>query len=136
MLHDTFVLKGNFLFTPTPDQLALHPDSYLLCKEGRTAGLFPQLPEAYRDLPLHDHGDKLILPGLVDLHVHASQYAFRGMGMDLELLDWLESNTFPEEGKFADPVYAQAAYEIFVRDLTRSATTRACVFATARPPWC
>lgn len=134
MLHDTFVLKGNFLFTPTPDQLALHPDSYLLCEEGRTAGLFPQLPEAYRDLPLHDHGDKLILPGLVDLHVHASQYAFRGMGMDLELLDWLESTTFPEESKFADLSYAQRAYGIFVDDLTRSATTRACVFATIHRP--
>ena len=50
--------------------------------------------------------------------------------MDLELLDWLNTNTFPEESKYRDPEYARKAYDIFVKNLTHGATTRACVFAT------
>ena len=52
-----------------------------------------------KDIPVEDVGDKLIIPGLTDLHVHAPQYSFRGLGMDMELLDWLETNTFPEAAK-------------------------------------
>ena len=38
-----------------------------------------------------------VMPGLIDLHVHAPQYPFRGLGMDQELIDWLNTHTFPEE---------------------------------------
>ncbi|MBR1686336.1 MAG: amidohydrolase family protein, partial [Clostridia bacterium] len=57
-----------------------------------------------------DYGDCLIIPGMVDLHIHAPQYAFRGTGMDDELLDWLKLRTFPEETKYADLEYAARAY--------------------------
>lgn len=100
----------------------------------KVAGVFAQLPEQYKDLPVEDHSGKLILPGLVDLHVHASQYAYRGLGMDMELLQWLEANAFPEESKFADLEYAEKAYGIFTRQLLHSATTRACIFATIHRP--
>ena len=54
------------------------------------------MPDEYASLPLYDYGDALIFPGMVDLHIHAPQYAFRGMCMDLELMDWLNRYTFPE----------------------------------------
>lgn len=133
MKHN-FVLRGNVLYTPQCGSLALHPDSYLVCENGRVAGIFRDLPEPYRTFPVEDFGDKLILPGLVDLHVHAGQYAFRGLGMDRELLAWLEHNAFPEESRFADAAYAARAYAIFVDALRRSATTRACIFATLHRP--
>lgn len=50
--------------------------------------------------------------------------------MDLPLLDWLNSNTFPEEAKYEDMNYAKAAYKNFVEDLKESPTTRAVIFAT------
>ena len=50
--------------------------------------------------------------------------------MDLELLDWLNTYTFPEEAKFRDLAYAEKAYDGFVAALRRSVTTRASVFAT------
>lgn len=50
--------------------------------------------------------------------------------MDLELLDWLNTHTFPEEAKYRDLEYAGKAYEMFVRDLKNGATTRAVVFGT------
>ena len=57
-------------------------------------------------------------------------YTFRAMGMDMELLEWLETNTFPEEAKYQDLEYARRAYRIFTDNLKRSATTTACIFGT------
>lgn len=133
-MEQTFALKGNIIFTPVCGKLEVRPRQYLVCENGLVAGIFETLPERFANIPVHDHGDRLILPGLVDLHVHASQYAYRGLGMDMELLDWLEENAFPEEARFADPAYAAAAYRVFADELTRSATTRASIFATVHRP--
>ena len=54
--------------------------------------------------------------------------------MDLELLDWLNTITFPQEARYADLDYAKKAYSIFVDDLKHSFTTRACIFATLHRP--
>lgn len=133
-MERTFALKGNLIFTPACGRLEVRPGQYLVCEDGLVAGIFETLPGRFGGIPVHDHGDRLILPGLVDLHVHASQYAYRGLGMDMELLDWLEENAFPEEARFAEQEYAAAAYRVFTDELTRSATTRACVFATVHRP--
>ena len=50
--------------------------------------------------------------------------------MDLELLDWLENYTFPAEAKYENPEYALKTYQGFVDRMVKSATTRACIFAT------
>ena len=109
-------------------------DGYLVCENGRIAGVFSALPAQYAALPLLDYTGKLILPGMTDLHVHAPQFAFRGLGMDLELLEWLNTYTFPEESKYADLEYADRAYTSFVDHLRRSTTTRAAIFATIHVP--
>ncbi|MEM1484230.1 amidohydrolase family protein [Oscillospiraceae bacterium PP1C4] len=129
-----FVLKGNLLYCKDADQIISAPNSYLVCEEGKVAGVFDTLPDHYTGIPVTDYGDKLIIPGLVDLHLHAPQYSFRGLGMDLELLDWLNINTFPEESKYADLDYARKAYQMFADAMAAGATTRACVFATIHVP--
>lgn len=77
-----------------------------------------------------DLGDRLLIPAMNDLHVHAPQYRNQGLAMDMELLPWLQNYTFPEEMKFADPAYAVRMYRRFVHDLWRFGTMRSCVFAT------
>ena len=47
--------------------------------------------------------------------------------MDMELIDWLNKVTFPEEVKFRDRLYAERSYDMFVEDLYEGATTRAAV---------
>ncbi len=133
-MHRNFVLKGTVCYSQSPHALVTLPDAYLVCEEGVCAGVFAGWPEAYRAFPLTDCGTKLIVPGLIDLHVHAPQYAFRGLGMDLELLEWLAAHTFPEESKYRDLGYAREAYTAFVDALTRGPNTRACVFATCHLP--
>lgn len=131
---NAFVLKGNLCDSESADRIRLIPNGYLVCEDGVCRGAFETLPEQYRNLPVMDFGDRMILPGLVDLHVHAPQFAFRGLGMDMELLDWLNTYTFPEESKYAELAYAERAYGQFVDHLRRSATTRTAVFATIHAP--
>ena len=117
-----------------PGALETMPDSFLVCMEGKSAGAFPRLPKQYAALPVFDYRGRLIIPGLVDLHTHAPQFAFRGMGMDLELLDWLSIHSFPEEAKYRDLAYARKAYGLFVDHLKRGPNTRVVVFATVHVP--
>lgn len=129
-----FVWKGHIIDSLDRHSLRVRENGYLVCQEGRCAGVFDVLPEQYRNLPLEDFGDRLIIPGMTDLHIHAPQFAFRGLGMDMELLDWLNTHTFPEEAKYRDLDYARRAYGQFTAHLRRSETTRACIFATVHVP--
>ena len=127
---NSVILKGNILYTAEARRLEVRPQAYVVCENGVCRGVFDEIPAEYADLPVEDHGDCLIFPGLVDMHLHAPQFAFRGTGMDLELLDWLQSYTFPEESKYADLEYAAKAYGMLADQLSKSATTRAVIFAT------
>ena len=129
MSDNAFALKG--LFVDTPEIGALRTrEGYLVCKDGVIAGFYDTLPDCFSGIEVTDCGDALVIPGMSDLHLHASQYSYCGTAMDLELLDWLDNYTYPEEGRYADPAHAKAYYEIFTRDLLHTATTRAAIFAT------
>ncbi len=125
-----FVLKGDICYSIDKNTLCTIENGYCVCVDTVSKGVFTTLPKEYSTLPLYDYSGKLIIPGLVDLHIHAPQFAFRGLNMDSELLSWLNENAFPEEAKFADLSYAKKAYTIFAEALKNSVTTRACIFAT------
>lgn len=128
--ESSFALKGSVAYSNFDKKIETLRNGYVICEGGRCAGVFAKLPSKYEGIPVTDYGDKLIVPGMTDLHVHAPQYTFRGIGMDLELLDWLNQHTFPEESKYSELSYAKQAYTVFAEDLRRCFTTRAVVFAT------
>ena len=82
-----FALKGNICFSQGKNKISVHEQSYLICENGVCAGIFKELPEGFLHIPVRDAGDSLIIPGLSDIHLHAPQYSFRGMGTDWEFLD-------------------------------------------------
>ncbi len=134
MEQNSFILKGNICYAKIKDEISVADQGYLVCCRGISHGVYPVVPEKYQNLPVIDHQDMLIIPGMSDLHVHAPQYPFRGLGMDLELLEWLNTHIFPEESRYADLEYAKEAYQIFTDDLRGSASTRAVVFGTIHTP--
>lgn len=71
-----------------------------------------------------------VLPGFVDLHVHAPQYAQLGTALDRPLEEWLVDYTFPLEARFADLAFADRVYSALVADLLALGTTTALMFAT------
>ncbi len=71
-----------------------------------------------------------LLPGLVDLHIHAPQWPQLGLALDLPLEEWLQACTFPLEARFRDIDYARAVYESLVGALLANGTTTAVYFAS------
>jgi len=122
VVKNSFILKGDICWSSESGVLQTSSGGYLVCVDGKSEGVFPNLPDRYKGLPIADYSPCLIVPGLTDLHIHAPQFAFRGLGMDLQLLDWLESRAFPEETKYADLEYARKAYRIFVEYIKNSQT--------------
>jgi len=120
-----YALKGNIVHIPALGRILVFPKSYIVFRDGKVTGIQKEFGG-----PFEDYGSNLIIPGLCDMHVHAPQYAMVGMGLDMELLPWLDTYTFPEESKYADAGYAKEVYEAFTQALIRAGTTRACVFGT------
>ncbi len=71
-----------------------------------------------------------LLPGLVDLHIHAPQFPQLGKALDLPLAEWLLKNTFPLEARYADVGFARRVYTALVETLLANGTTTALYFAT------
>ncbi len=129
-MNSTVILKGNILYTPRPSEFISIQHGYIIAVDGVVVYCGESIPPAYADCEVTDYGDNLIIPGFVDTHAHAPQYCNRGLGMDKELLPWLETYTFPEEAKFSDLDYARLVYGAFVQDLWRNGTTRSILFGT------
>ena len=130
---EEYIVRGNLIYTEPMEKFSALSDGGMVVRDGRIQSAGPYGAVADRGLPVLDYRDKLIIPGFVDLHVHAAQYHQIGMGMDETLIRWLEKYTFAEEERFADPERAAVLYADFIRELVYSGTTRAAVFATTHP---
>ena len=97
-----------------------HDDNYNEQKDKqKAAGKLVTLPE-----------DAYLLPGFVDLHIHAPQYPQLGSALDVPLEVWLQKYTFPLEARYADAAFARRSYRLLVDDLIANGTTTALYFAT------
>lgn len=129
MKHKAY--KANIIYTPTPAAFEVVPHGYVVVDDaGKVVTVSNALPTQWAHIEVEDLGDCILIPAMNDLHVHAPQFRNQGLAMDLELLPWLETYTFPEESKYANVAYARNVYSQFVRELWRHGTMRASVFAT------
>lgn len=135
------VLRGRLLtFMDRPadqharDCYAYWPDGALAIEKGKIAwrGDTADLPERFRAWPVRDHARNLILPGFIDAHTHFSQMQVIG-SYGAQLMDWLDTYTYPEEARFADPAHARAMAASFLDELIGHGVTTAAVYATSHP---
>ena len=125
------VYKAHILYTKERSRFEVLENGYVAVEDGCVVGISTDLSSLGGDeQSVTDFGDCLLIPAMNDMHVHAPQYRNQGIAMDMELLPWLKSYTFPEEKKYADTAYAERMYRRFIRDLWRFGTMRSCVFAT------
>ena len=83
-----------------------------------------------KDNHFFDFKDKILLPGFIDLHIHAPQWPQAGLALDDELSYWLNNFTFPLESKYQDLDYAREVYSDLVKTLLANGTTSAMYFGT------
>ncbi len=84
------------------------------------------------DHQIVDYQGHLIIPGMIDTHIHYPQVEVIASYGE-KLLDWLENYTFPTEGNFADKEHAAKIANFFLDELLRCGTTTALVFGTVHP---
>lgn len=110
-------------------------DGLLLVEDGRVARVGEAgrlLADLDDETPLEDFTGKLIVPGLIDCHVHSSQVDIIASYGE-QLLDWLNRYAYPAEMGFADEEHARTAADFFLDELLRNGTTTAAVFTTVHP---
>ena len=135
MMKTRLAIRGDLLdFTAEPAwgetesaAVRFRPDHWLLIEDGRIAAVQATAPGA--DWPREDHAGRLVLPGFVDTHVHSPQLDVIG-SYGSELLDWLNTYTFPAERRYADAAVAQQGAALFLDALLAHGTTAAVVFPT------
>ena len=124
------ILKGTIAYTPTKDEFSIYEDSYIIIEDGKVLSIEKELEDKYKDIEIEDYSGKLIIPGFVDLHLHATQYPNLGLGLDKELIPWLETYTFPEESKYTDLVYAEKVFKKLINELWAVGSLRTVIFSS------
>ena len=118
-----------------PDAAEYFDDGVLLVDGGHIAGTGPAGP-MLRELPSNvdvlDYTGKLLVPGMIDAHVHYPQTDIIGSHGG-QLLDWLTRYTFEAERQFGDTGHAREVADFFLDELLRNGTTSALIFATIHP---
>jgi guanine deaminase len=132
--------RGTFLHAPQRGRLECLKDALIVVAadgaisavhEGESAAAVAEARRLAKDGNLVTLGPKhYVLPGMVDLHVHAPQWPQLGQALDLPLQEWLQKFTFPLEARYSDTAFAMQVYESLVANLLANGTTTAMYFAT------
>lgn len=117
---------------PLEESYQYHEDGVLLVDNGEVVacGEATQVLAGLEgDYQLVEYGNALIMPGFIDTHIHYPQIEIIAAYGE-QLLEWLETYTFPSEAKFSDPQHARSIADRFLDELLRAGTTTALVFGT------
>lgn len=110
------------------DGLVVMQDGKILAA-GDYAELFPQYPELKE---IDKYENSVIIPGMIDTHVHYVQSPMIGSFGDT-LLKWLNQYTFPTESRFRSKEFADSVAKLFMSQILKQGTTTANVFSTTFP---
>lgn len=134
LLGQTFETTGNPMTGPWQDAVHIKSAGGVLIEGGTilhvddAEALRKRFPEAV----IEDYRQHLICPGFVDAQVHYPQTAIIA-SWGMQLIDWLDTYTFPEEMRFADPAYAARTAETYLDLVLSHGTTTVCSYATIHP---
>ena len=124
------IFKGIVINPVAPDRVDYYDPGYLVIEGERIARLTLDDPQSeFPGAEFRDMNEKIILPGFVDTHVHLPQFAIMGVGKG-QLLTWLNTCTYPEETRFADPQYAEKISTAFFDELIANGTTTAVIYCS------
>ncbi|TCD23346.1 guanine deaminase [Lelliottia amnigena] len=124
-------------FKQAPDEVMVYePDGIVAFGGGKITHFGPaeviekQLPP---DIEITNYGpDSLISAGFLDSHVHFPQTPMIG-AFGEQLLDWLNTYTFPMERRYADKTFASAVAKMFLNECLKNGITTSCVYCTVYP---
>lgn len=141
IIANRVVIRASFLHfindpakTESPEDAYQYiADGFLVIEDGKVKSLTPFTEKNAALYPIvEDKRGQLVMPGFIDTHIHYPQSEIIGSYGE-QLLEWLETYTFPTEKQFGDKEYAEEIATFFVRELLKNGTTSALVFGTVHP---
>ena len=127
------IFKGNIVNPKSKDILEEKKNCTIVVMDGVIDSIYDgdeEVPKQFDREETVNFGNGIIIPAFSDLHIHASQYVERGVGMDSLLFDWLNNFTFPQEAGFRDITYAKRIYSQVIRDFLLHGTFQTNLFTT------
>lgn len=130
----SLTFRGDPLQDAWEDCVAINTSGAVLLEGARIAavGDAAALKAAHPQARVISYGNDLICPGFVDAHVHYPQTAMIA-SWGKRLIDWLNTYTFPEEARLADPTYAQEIAARYLDLTAANGTTTVASYATIHP---
>lgn len=134
LLGQTYEATGNPMTGPWQEAVRINTSGAVLLEAARitAVGDAAVLRAAHPDATVQDYGAHLICPGFVDAHVHYPQTAIIA-SWGKQLIDWLNTYTFPEEMRLSDPAYAQTIAARYLDLALDHGTTTMCSYTTIHP---
>ncbi|RLJ59140.1 guanine deaminase [Litoreibacter meonggei] len=133
LLGQTLSFSGDPFLTPFADSVTVEQRGAVVLGDGKILAIGPAdeiaAPEGVK---VDDYGDGLIMAGFVDAHLHYPQTGIIA-SWGKRLIDWLNSYTFPEEARLADPDYAKEIAKRYFDLALANGTTTSLSYATIHP---
>ncbi len=128
----TFTIRATIVQTPEPGRVELRSDRLITVDDRGVIGTVESAPAADADVTLP--ADQVLLPGMIDTHIHAPQWPQLGTGLDRPLERWLFDYTFPLEARYHDVEFAERVWSSMVPTLLGMGTTTAVYYGSIHEP--
>lgn len=132
------VFVGTFVHSTVDTPMVILKDSVLGVHNSKIKFLekmekLDQLREKYgfkNSCITHMTQSQFMMPGMVDTHIHASQFPHNGLKLDQKLSEWLMTYTLPLEQEYSDVKMARDVFTKVVNRLLRNGTTTASYYSS------
>ncbi len=126
-------VQATVMQAPAIDQFEVLNDVLITVEDGVITAIAPAASFAGTVDHVVEPGS-VLMPGLIDLHIHAPQWPQVGTGYDLPLEEWLFAYTFPLEAKYSDLSFAIDVWDSMVPRLLANGTTTAVYYGSVHGP--
>ncbi|MEO7134535.1 MAG: amidohydrolase, partial [Vicinamibacterales bacterium] len=118
------IINNGIVITIDGDRRILNPGSIAIDGSNIVAVDTPAaIASRYTAAETIDATGKVVMPGLINTHTHAAMVMFRGLGNDLNLMDWLQKYIFPAEAKTVSPEFVRIGTRLALLEMIESGTT-------------
>jgi 5-methylthioadenosine/S-adenosylhomocysteine deaminase len=120
----SLVITNGIVITVDGSRRVLNPGAVAIDRATIVAVDTPAaIASRYKAAQTIDATGKVVMPGLINTHTHAAMVMYRGLGNDLNLMDWLQKYIFPAEAKTVSPDFVRVGTQLALLEMIQSGTT-------------
>ncbi|HRD65471.1 MAG TPA: TRZ/ATZ family hydrolase [Candidatus Competibacter sp.] len=118
------LINARWIVPVEPEGLVLEHHA-LAIQDGRILAILPRDDAAtrYRPETRLDFDRHVLMPGLINVHTHASMTLLRGLADDLPLMTWLRDHIWPVEARWVSPGFVRDGAQLAIAEMLRGGTT-------------